>query len=199
MGGKEKLPPKRNRCITGWIRFTNFQPSCFSVNTLKVFSVSVAFAMISGQEKSLRHKNTSFCQTVIFPASRTQTLNGNWNIVSCIQTFVFGIYCKGSFRLPPFKWCVVNRKYQNRKSWMIKEVWQSGIHILVKVVGDSALVNICAFFVLLFSCLSYLIITVNSICRSMTKLETKTTRFGGRFGCVQIPYSWKKVCNSQQK
>lgn len=120
--GAKKLPSKRNRLTVWLVRFINFQASCTSVYTLRVSSLlNVAFATISDQGKSSRNKNYFILPDPHSPCFMRQM---EIETLYCIQTFVFGV--KGSFRLPPFKWCVVNRRYQNRKSWTIKEVLQSG-------------------------------------------------------------------------
>lgn len=119
--GAKKLPSKRNRLTVWLVRFINFQASCTSVYTLRVqFSAKRRFCHdfrpgeVFKKQKLLHSDPHSPC---FMRQMEIETLY-------CIQTFVFGV--KGSFRLPPFKWCVVNRRYQNRKSWTIKEVLQSG-------------------------------------------------------------------------
>lgn len=106
----------------GWSDSSIFKPAVPVFTPLECSSLlNVAFATISDQGKSSRNKNYFILPDPHSPCFMRQI---EIETLYCIQTFVFGV--KGSFRLPPFKWCVVNRRYQNRKSWTIKEVLQSG-------------------------------------------------------------------------
>ena len=71
----------------------------------------------------------------------------------CVQTFVIGIYYKGLLNLPRFKWCVVNRKLKISKQEVVDD--KGSLAELCscsnKVRGDSALIYICALFLLPFS------------------------------------------------
>ena len=134
----------------GWSYCAIFNPAVSVFTPLACSLLRVAIAAISGREKSSRYKNTSFCQTLIFPASRANNYL-KMEIETLCSNFCNWYLLQGPVQSSSFQ--VVRGKPQISKQEVVDD--KGSLAELCscsnKVCGDSALIYVCAFFLLPFS------------------------------------------------